>query len=156
MILTRTGIQGTTATAAYRDSTKFPATLLAVWPRRQMSGGRGVGEGVGGAVRSGQAKDWEVKKTQVRKEDLTRKDLEEKISSLSRKELRGSSKFGEGDLNLNFSQPEKQETDLLDMVDLSSPSNSTCTTAPSYLELKVLPHNIGFKVTNNHSFLHTN
>ena len=135
--------------------------------RGQRSGGPGFGhlQSVGGAVRPGQAKDWEVKKTliyganagdkssQVRKEDLTRKDLEEKINSLSRKEVRGSSKFGGGDFNLNFSQPDKQETDLLDTIDLSSPSTSTCTTPPPFLEQKVIPHNIGFKVTNNCSCL---
>ena len=115
--------------------------------RGQRSGGRGDhrrGAAAGGAVRHGQLKGWTEKQFYG---DVKKEDLNEKINRVTSNGQYGSSKFVGGDFNLNFSLPEdEQETDMLDTIDLSSPSTSPCTTPPPALQQKVLPHSIGFKV----------
>jgi hypothetical protein len=119
---------------------------------RDKRSGERRGAAGGGAVRSGQLKDWNNKQFHGQNvEDSSsegrKENINDRINRVTTKRQCGSSRFGGGDFNLKFSHLEEQETDMLDTIDLSSPSTSPCTTPPPALVQKVLPHNIGFKVS---------
>jgi hypothetical protein len=127
--------------------------------RGQMSGDRRGA--AGGAVEPGQLKGWNMKQfygqnNEDRSSEDRKEDVNDRINRVTGRGGSGSNKFGGGDFNLNFSHPEEKENDMLDTIDLSSPSTSPCTTPPPALEQKVLSHNIGFKVNVKLIFIYYN